>query len=59
MTFKQVIDSMDGKSFFSENFGGEIISVKGVEIIGESGILNLIASKQDVRDLYNDYKKSL
>ena len=59
MTFKQVIDSMDGKSFFSESFGGEIVSVKGIEVIGESGLLNLISTKQDVKDLYNDYKRSL
>jgi|TARA_Y100000310_G_scaffold71020_1_gene66844 hypothetical protein len=59
MTYEQVIDKMNGKTFHSESFGGEVVTVSGIEVVGESGLLNLIGSKQDVRDLYNDYKSSL
>jgi len=58
MTYAQVIESMNGKTFYSDSFGGEVVTVKGVQVVGESGLLNVINSKEDVRDLYNDYKKA-
>ena len=56
MTYKEVIDTMHNKTFYSDSFGGEVVTVNGIEVIGESGLLNVINSKQDVRDLFNDYK---
>ena len=58
MTYADVINKMNNKTFYSDSFGGEMVTVKGVQVIGESGLLNVINSKQDVRDLYNDYKKA-
>lgn len=58
MTYKEVIDTMNGKTFYSDSFGSEVVTVNGIEVIGESGLLNVINSKEDVRDLYNDYKKA-
>ena len=56
MTYEQVIKKMNGKSFYSDSFGGEVVTVDGIQVVGESGLLNVINCKQDVRDLYNDYK---
>lgn len=58
MTYEDVMKKMDGKKFYSENFGGEIVTVNGVEVVGESGLLNIIGSKRDVRDLFEDFKAS-
>jgi len=58
MTYKEVIDTMNGKTFYSDSFGGEVVTVNGIQVVGESGLLNVINSKEDVRDLYNDYKKA-
>ena len=57
MTYKQVVDSMNGKTFYSERFGEEMVTVEGDVVVGESGLLHRLATKQDVRDLRNDYLK--
>lgn len=57
MTYKQVVDSMNGKTFYSERFGEEMVTVEGDFVVGESGLLHGLATKQDVRDLRNDYLK--
>ena len=58
MTYKEVIDTMNGKTFYSDSFGGEVVTVEGVAVVGESGLINAINTKEDVKDLYNDYKKA-
>ena len=57
MTYKQVIQKMDGKTFHSESFGEESVTVNGVEVSGDSGRLHLLSSAKDVSDLYADYLK--
>ncbi len=57
MTYEDVMKKMDGKTFYSESFGGELVTVNGIEVIGKSGRLNVLATKQDVKDLYNDFKE--
>lgn len=60
MTYLDVINEMLGKKFYSESFGDEVVLVSGVQVVGESsGRLNLLSTKLDVRDLYEDYKKSM
>lgn len=59
MTNGQVIQKMNGKTFYSESFGSEIVTVSGIEVVGESGLLNLISSPADVKDLYEDFKLTL
>ncbi len=59
MTYGQIIDKMNNKKFYSESFGEEVVTVTGVQVVGQSGLLNLLNSKQDVIDLYNDYKKAI
>ena len=59
MTYEDVMTKMDGKIFYSASHGDETVTVKGIEVVGASGLLNLLSTKEDVRDLYNDYKKSL
>lgn len=57
MTYKQVVDSMNGKTFYSERFGEEMVTVEGDFVVGESGLLHGLVTKQDVRDLRKDYLK--
>ena len=72
MTYKDVIDSMNGKTFYSERFGEEMVTVEsGVVVgesgllqglgvvVGESGLLHGLTTRQDVRDLRDDYLKTL
>ena len=57
-TVKQVIDQLNGKTFYSEGFGAEVVTVKGIEVDGKSGLLNLISTSDDVKELVSDYRKA-
>jgi len=57
MTYKQVIQKMDGKTFYSASFGEELVMVEEMIVYGESGRLHLLSSAKDVSDLYSDFLK--
>jgi hypothetical protein len=44
MTYGQIIDKMNNKKFYSESFGEEVVTVSGVQVVGQSGLLNLLNS---------------
>jgi hypothetical protein len=57
MTYGEIVNLLNGKEFYSESFGGERVTVNGISVVTESGRLIMISSREDVRDLYEDYKK--
>ena len=56
MTIEAILESMDGKTFHSESFGGETVTYdhSNMTVTGKSGKMDMLASEQDAKDLIDD-----
>ena len=57
MTYQEIHNKIDNETFHSESFGG-IVTIKGMEVHVHDGRLLIISGPNDLKDLYNDYKKT-
>ena len=57
MTYQDAHNKIDKKTFHSDNYGG-IVTIKGMEVHVDDGRLLIISGPNDLKDLYNDYKKT-
>ena len=58
MTYQDIHNKIDSKTFYSASFGG-IVTIEGIEVHLDDGRLLVISGPNDLKDLYNDYKKTL